>query len=73
MTGQIDRGRLDDPTFCAKGYRTETDDKTKDMRIVFFGDSGQKNILGYMILSAPEAYDMASSILKDYDRLEGIK
>lgn len=73
MTGQTDTKRLDDPAYCAKGYRVETDDNAKDMRVVFYGDSGAKNVIGWMILTSPEAYDMASTILRNYDRMEGIK
>jgi hypothetical protein len=73
MTGQTDNDRLEDAAYLAKGYRVETDDESKDMRLVLFGERGLKHILGFMVMTAPESYELATCILKNYDRLEGIK
>lgn len=72
-TRQSDEKRLDDPLFLAKGYRIDTDDSAKQMRVVVFGEHGNKRVLSYSLLEANEAYEMASAILKNYDTLEGIK
>lgn len=72
MTQQSDAQRLNDPAMQTKGYRIDTDVESKTMRIVFFGQHGQTDIRGYMVLDAPESYDFGSLVLKNYDRLEGI-
>lgn len=72
-TRQTDSQRLDNPLLQAKGYRADTDEENKEARLVFFGDRGQKRVIGYMLLTTPETYDFGTYLLKQYDKLEGIK
>lgn len=72
-TRQRDHDRLDSKAFEIKGYRLDVAEESKALRIVFFNMIGQKNVLGYLELSAPGAYDFSADILKRYDQLEGIK
>lgn len=72
-TRQRDDDRLDSNAFEIKGYRIDTSDDPKAMRIVFYNLAGQKSVLGYLELSSDGAYNFSSDVLKHYDKLEGIK
>lgn len=72
-TRQRDKDRLDSDAFEIKGYRIDTSDESKAMRIVFFNLVGQKSVLGYLELSSDGAYNFATDVLKHYDQVEGIK
>lgn len=67
-----DERRLDDPAFQSRSYRIDTHQESSTMRIVYYGQSGQKEVLAFAVLSTPESYEMAQAILKNYDKLEGI-
>lgn len=69
---QSDAKRLDNLALAIKGYRIDTSEDPKEMRIVFFGLHGQKHVLGYLTFDSSEAYEFASGILRNYDELEGI-
>lgn len=68
-----DAARLEDGRFEAKGYRIDSDDDEKQLRLVFYSTAGQRDVLAYMLLDSAEAYEYATAILKNYDRMEGIK
>lgn len=68
-----DASRLKNEAFLAKGYRIETNEKDKEMRLVFYNERGGKGTVAYMVLESPEAYEFATDVLKNYDRLEGVK
>lgn len=70
---QSDGKRLENPAFEINGYRVDPAENIKQMRIVFYGEHGQKQVLGHLTLDTPEAYEFAALILKNYDALEGIK
>lgn len=63
---------LDNPMLRATGYRVQTDEDSKEMRISFF-HGAEKNIIAWMILPTPEVYGLAERCLQCYDKLEGIK
>lgn len=71
-TRQTDADRLDSPAFQSKGYRIDTDVEAKNLRLVMFGASDNKQVLSYTLLDTPEVYEFASKLLKSYDELEGI-
>ncbi len=65
---------LDDPEFQACGYKTElSKDDDKLLRLTFYGATGNRRPLGFMILRSPEVYDMSTHLLRKYDELEGIE
>lgn len=72
-TRQSDDSRLKDKVFAVSGFRIDTSNESKQMRIVFFHKPGNKQVLGYMELESPGAYDFATDVLKYYDQIEGIK
>lgn len=72
-TRKEDEARLDEEAFAVKSYRVDTCVEEKEMRLCFFGEHGQRRLLGYLTVDSPEAYEFASLVLKNYDKLEGIK
>lgn len=70
---QNDIDPLEDPALQAHCYRTDTEPSTKQVRILFFRDRKEECLLGYTIMDTPEVYDMASALMRQYDKLEGIK
>src|SRR3954468_23805605 len=71
LPGKMSDGkRLESELFAAKGYRIDTNLKDKELRIPIYGAVGNKQVLAYLVLTSPEAYEMAQLILKNYDLLE---
>lgn len=68
-----DSARIEDPRFAIKSYRIDTSVEAKEMRIVLFAEHGQRNVIGVLTFDSPEAYEYATIVLKNYDKLEGIK
>ena len=64
---------LEDPELQAHCYRTDMDTDSKQVRILFFRDRNQQRLLGYMLMDSPEVYDVASTLMRKYDKLEGIE
>lgn len=64
---------LDDPNFQARGYQIDMDTRNHQLRLSFFRERQQKGPLGFIILEAPEIYDLGRDLIKHYDNLEGIK
>lgn len=65
--------KLDDDSVCAHSYATALNTDGKELRLAFYANAKQKDLLGYMLFEAPEVYEFATHILKQYDTLEGIK
>lgn len=63
----------DDDKLMAKSYRIETSEEYSQLRIYLFNDRAQRNTLGYLQCESAEVYDLGTSLLKHYDKLEGIK
>jgi fermentation-respiration switch protein FrsA (DUF1100 family) len=63
---------LNDPLLQAVGYTTELHQESQTMRLAFYRSRGHKEPIAYMILETPEVYELASVLLSDYDKLEGI-
>jgi hypothetical protein len=72
-TLQSDAKRLENQTLQAKSYRADIDEDNKEARLVFFGDHGSKRVLGFMLMTTAETYELAQYLLKQYDSMEGIK
>lgn len=72
-TRQSDGVRLHDPHFQSHSYRIDSNKEEGEMRLVIFRNSGQQQVLGYMVMTTPESYELAQVVLKNYDLLEGIK
>lgn len=72
-TIQKDGERLHDPHFQSHSYRIDSNKEEGEMRLVIFRNSGQKQVLGYMVMTTAESYELAQVVLKNYDQLEGIK
>lgn len=70
---QSDEARIDSPALRFKGYQMHSNVTRKIMRIVCFGKEAQRDVRGYFELDPTEAYEFAHTILKNYDKLEGIK
>lgn len=63
---------LDDPECMLHGYRADLDLDHKQMRIVFYKTEEKKDIAGFMLMEANEAYEFADYVLRSYDKLEGL-
>ena len=70
---QQPKNPLEDPELQAHCYRTDMDTDSKQVRILFFRDRNQQRLLGYMLMDSPEVYDVASTLMRKYDKLEGIE
>lgn len=72
-TRQGTAAKLENPYFQARSYSTSHDLESGEYRLALFRESGQKGLLGYIILKSPELYDMATDFMRGYDKLEGIE
>ena len=63
---------VDDPKLHGHAYGTELDHDNKKVRFTLYRKEGKKGLLGYMVLTTPEVYDIAQKFLEKYDKLEGI-
>jgi hypothetical protein len=70
---QSDSDQLEDTALQAVGFRLDVEHESKQLRIAFFKDRGQKGLLGYMVLECPEIYDLGTDLIRRYDQLEGIE
>lgn len=68
-----DSARIEDERFRVKSYRIDASVEGKELRIVLFADHNQKNVCGVLTFDSTEAYEYAQLILKNYDKIEGIK
>jgi hypothetical protein len=59
------------PEIQAIGYQTATDLEQKQSRLVLFGEG--RVPLAVLVMDVVQTYDLGSAVLKDYDKLEGIK
>lgn len=64
---------LEDPELAAHSYSTATQPEEKRLRLTLYKSPGQKDPLGYMILTCEEIYDVSVHLMRNYDRLEGIE
>jgi len=62
---------LTDPTIQAAGFQTATDEEAKKSRLVLL--SADRRPLAVLIMDVVQTYELGAAILKDYDKLEGIK
>ena len=72
-TRQQPKNQLDNPELEAVSYSTATIDDEKKLRFTLYKSPGQRDPLGYMILVSEQIYDVATHLLRNYDRLEGIE
>ncbi len=63
---------LESEDYKAVGYRVDIDSSEGRLRMVFFREHDNKIVLAYMELETHEVYDLASHLLREYDKLEGI-
>ena len=70
---QSAKNPLENPELQAASYSTATLDDEKKLRLTLYKNPHQQDPLGYMILVCEEIYDMSSHLMKNYDKLEGIK
>ena len=63
---------LEDLDLQANSYSTATKDEEKKLRFTLYKSPGQKDPLGYMILTCEEIYDVGMHLIKNYDRLENL-
>lgn len=70
-----DAERMEDSRFAVKSYRVDTSlaEDAKEMRIVMYAEHAQKNVIAVLTFDSVEAYEYAQIVLKNYDKLEGIK
>jgi hypothetical protein len=66
-------GTLDDPGLQGHAYATQYDSERKVARLALYMKPDKKKLLGYILLSTPEVYDMAQNLLDKYDKMEGIE
>lgn len=66
---------LDSIDFRATGFRVDLNDEAREMRVVLFKGKTERpeDVLGYLIVSPEDGYEMAQKLLSGYDELEGIK
>ncbi len=67
---QQPKNPLEDPELQAHSYATSTLIEEKKLRLTLYKNPGQRDPLGYMILTCEEIYDVGMHLIKNYDRLE---
>ncbi len=70
---QHPKNPLEDPELEAASYSTATQDADKRLRFTLYKNPHQQHPLGYMILTGEQIYEVATHLLRNYDRLEGIE
>jgi hypothetical protein len=72
LAGPSPRDPLDDPSFQALSFQIDTTNETRELRLAIYRDRDQKSLLGYMVLTSPEVYELGTDLIRYYDQLEGI-
>lgn len=70
LRGQPSKKAVEDDADQATRYVTASDVKLKAGTLTLFRD---KKLLGFLIMSVEEVYEIATNLLHLYDKIEGIK